>query len=184
MSRPLASVAAIAPPLVEPAHQETIADLYREHHDFVWRNARRLGADDSEAEDAVHEVFMVLARRPELPTGAGVRAWLFAVTRGIVRNVLRSRARTERKHRALAAVSQPSVGPEQLRADAARELRELLQLLDSDKQAAFIMVELEGMTSAEVAHALRIPRGTVDSRVRTARLELAKHLQRRRGHTP
>jgi DNA-directed RNA polymerase specialized sigma24 family protein len=31
--------------------------LYREHQDFVWRNARRLGCADEWVDDAVQEVF-------------------------------------------------------------------------------------------------------------------------------
>ena len=45
----------------EPSPQ--VEALYREHFDFVWRNARRLGCDDGELDDVVHEVFLIATRK-------------------------------------------------------------------------------------------------------------------------
>ena len=47
--------------------ERAVGALYDRQHAFVWRNARRLGCDDDWVDDAVHEIFLVAARRlPEL----------------------------------------------------------------------------------------------------------------------
>jgi hypothetical protein len=59
--------------------------------------------------------------------------------------------------------------------NARRSVQALLEGLDDDKRAAFVLVEVEGFTAAEAAELLEIPLGTVYSRVRAAwaRLRLA-----------
>jgi RNA polymerase sigma-70 factor (ECF subfamily) len=53
-----------------------------------------------------------------------------------------------------------------------------LEKLAPEMRAAFVLFELEGMTFSEIAESLGIPRGTVASRVRRARLEFTKAVQR------
>ena len=40
-----------------------LSRIYEEHYDFVWRSVLRLGAAESADDDAVHDVFLVAARR-------------------------------------------------------------------------------------------------------------------------
>lgn len=160
-----------------------IERLYREHAVFVWRNARRLGCADDWVDDAVQEVFLVAARRlPELSVTANVRGWLFAilfrVTQRLKRDRSRYRARVERYSQAHGQLNAPS--PEG-QSHAARQLRELLQRLDEAKRVVIILIELEGMTSAEVAELLATPQGTVDSRLRAARQQLQKLIAEQRA---
>ena len=56
----------------------------------------------------------------------------------------------------------------------------LLQLAEP-KRLVFILVELEGFTAAEIAHTLGISAGTVATRLRAARLELERILERQRA---
>ena len=66
------------------------------------------------------------------------------------------------------------------RSESARYLRSLLARLDEPQRIVVILIELEGMTSFEVAAATGTKQGTVDSRLRSARLSLAKMIERDR----
>lgn len=156
--------------------------LYREHHDFVWRNARRLGCSDDWVDDAVHEAFLVAARRlGDFEGHSSVRTWLFAIVFRVVKRMKRDRARYQKRLLGYAearGASSPASGGA---ADSAHYLRELLLRLDESRRAILILMELEGMTAAEVGRALSLKQGTVESRLRSARLLLTKMIERDRA---
>jgi RNA polymerase sigma-70 factor (ECF subfamily) len=165
--------------------------FYREHQDFVWRNARRLGCADEWVDDAVQEVFLVAARRlSELDPDANLRGWLFAIVVRVAQRMRRDRGRYRAR---LQRYSETRLGEHgaspEASSGAAHTLRQLLGRLDEARRAVVILIELEGMTSAEVARALGIPQGTVDSRLRAARHQLAAWIEELRvaeaaGGTP
>ena len=162
--------------------RERAEALYREHFSFVWRNARRLGCSDEWVDDAVHEVFLVATRRlAEFEARSSIRTWLFAITFRVVgrmrRDRVRRRARVERY-----VVEQPELVADAAReSEAAQYLRQLLLKLNDAQRVVLILAELEGFTSAEIAETLGVPAGTVDSRLRAARLQLARVLARDRA---
>lgn len=156
--------------------------IYRENVSFVWRNARRLGCDNEWADDAVHEVFLVVAKKlAEYRDQDSLRSWLFAITYRVVQRLRRNRFRyrlrlvrlaTERSHD---APSEPH-----RREEAGRELRRILEQIGEAKRVVFILAELEGMTTPEIARCLGARPGTIDSRLRAARREIQALLQRER----
>jgi RNA polymerase sigma-70 factor, ECF subfamily len=157
--------------------------LYRAEASFVWRNARRLGCDAALAEDVVHEVFLVVARRlSEFRHEASIRTWLFAITLRSVQRILRNRARYHRGLRDYATGRrlEPAIQPE-AQNEAGEYLRHLLSQLDECKRIVFILAELEGMTSLEIGRVLGIKPPTVDSRLRAARVKLTRLYERDRS---
>jgi len=164
----------------ETPDDASIQLFYREHQDFVWRNARRLGCADEWVDDAVQEVFLVAARRlGELDSEPNIRGWLFAIVVRVAQRMQRDRGRYRARLQRYSETrsSEHVASPEGQRV-AADQLRQLLGQLDEARRAIVILVELEGMTSAEVARVLSIPHGTVDSRLRAARKQLAELLTR------
>jgi RNA polymerase sigma-70 factor (ECF subfamily) len=171
-----------AGPAKLPAEVErAIDELYSRQHAFVWRNARRLGCGDDWVDDAVHEVFLVAARRlPELDGLKSERSWLFAILVRVVQRLVRNRARQRGNLRRFAAEQPPGVVHTASAFESAEYLRHLLGQLPEEQQLVLILIELEGFTSAEVAENLSIPAGTVHSRLRAARLQLARMVERDR----
>lgn len=170
----------------EPAASEAAAvnALYRDNFDFVWRNARRLGCSDDWLDDAVHEIFLVAARRlGEFEGRSSHRTWLFAITFRVVQRMRRDRAR-QKVHLSSYAEAQPvDSGNAEHEHEAAHYLRYLLSLLPSSQQLVLILAELEGFTSSEIAHTLGLPLGTVHSRLRSAKQRLSKIIaDDRRSH--
>lgn len=169
--------------LVEaPGHladvEGAVSGLYREHYAFVWRNARRLGCSDDGLDDAVHEIFLVAARRlPEFEGRASVRTWLFAITFRVVQRLQRDRARHRGHLERYVAERPPGVIDAERQQETAEYLRYLLSLLPEPQRVVLILVELEGFSSSEVAEALGIPVGTAHSRLRAAKQSLARVIE-------
>lgn len=142
--------------------------IYREHHPFVWRSLRRLGVPEPLVADAVHDVFLVVARRlHEFEHRASMRTWLFAIAYRVAQGVWRDRQRQARRE-------EPLVDPDARPADepggeTSIALHQLLARLDEEKRAVFILAHLEGMTAPEIAAALHLKIPTVYSRLRLAR---------------
>lgn len=152
----------------------TLEDLYRAHADFVWRAVLRMGIAEAQAEDAVHEVFLVARRKlSDFRGDAAPTTWLYAIARGVCANLRRARARAERRS-ALAPVPTPTLDPEDAasRAKAAALVAAFLETLPTEQREVFVLSDVEGMGGPEVAAALRIPLGTAYSRLRLARKRL------------
>lgn len=147
---------------------EPIARLFSEYGDFVFRTLQYLGVPSAVLDDALQDVFITAHRRWDAFEGrSSPRTWLYGIARRVA-------FRYRRKHRNRQArfvlTEEPTEGVERPfdRAHARRSVSALLEGLDTDKRAAFVLVEVEGFTAAEAAELLRVPLGTVYSRVRAA----------------
>ena len=136
-----------------------IEALYRSHGHVVLRRARAILGSDTDAEEALHEVFAALLRSPDaLRTGTPV-SWLYAATTHHCLNTLRNRRTGARLVDARLQPAQPeSEGP---RAEASAEVRQLLASLPAEVAAAVVYHHLDGMTHAEVADQLGCSRRQV-----------------------
>jgi RNA polymerase sigma-70 factor (ECF subfamily) len=158
--------------------ERALAEIYATHHAFVWRSLARLGVAPSRLDDAVHDVFMVVAKRlAEYEGRATMRTWRFASAMRVAPAVRRDAAREQRGRDRLREVEPAPHQPHE-NVDAARMLEMLLDKLDDDQRAVFIMAELEGMTANEIAMATATKPATVYSRLRLAREALARHVAR------
>ena len=180
------SPSATAPgqPLV--TERPSFETVYEENFDFVWRSLRRLGVPRSQVDDAVQEVFLVVHRRLDDFEGRSlVRTWLFGIAFRVARTLRRTRGRREAEplddHEVGCTAPTPADRTEQ--AEAARLVYRLLERLDEDKRAVFILSELEEMTASEISEALGININTVYSRLRAARRGFEAALVRHRVRT-
>jgi RNA polymerase sigma-70 factor, ECF subfamily len=181
-------------PVSDPPSSLQIADfagLYQSQFGFVWRSLQRLGVNLAELDDAVQEVFVVVYRRLDSFEGrSSLRGWLF----GIAVRVASQRRRTARRRPEQALPpdlpasesSDPHEATEN--AQARRLVYALLEELDDDKRAVFVLAELEQMTAPEIAEILQLKLNTVYSRLRAARREfeaaLLAHRSRDLGSEP
>ncbi len=159
-----------------------LAQIYREHVEFVWAVLRRLGVDDGDVEDAAHDVFVVAHRRlGEFEGRAAVRTWLYSIA-------LRVASNRRRKHARRDALLQrmPRSIPEDLEDLAARGqaraiLESLLDRLDERKRVVFVLAELEELTVPVIADMVGENPRTIYSRLRAARASVATALDRLHG---
>lgn len=166
-------------------------DLYNEHVDFVWRSLRRLGVSEAGIDDAVQDVFLVVHRRLGAFEGrSSLKTWLFGIVLRVARTHRRSARRKSPCERAPGLISDPESveGPRAERPDAKTERSEavrvlyaLLDELSDDKREVFVLAELEQMTAPEIAEALGANVNSIYSRLRVARQEFEKAVQRHRA---
>ncbi len=155
--------------------------LYRDNFTFVVRSARRLGVDSAWIDDVAQEVFVVAARRlAEFEGRAKVRTWLFSITIRVVQGHRRWALRHRRRAEALAREPEHVHDPYP-QARAADTLITLLQQLGEQHRTVFILGELEGMTTAEIAAGLGLNPNTTYSRLREARRKMAEAVKQHRA---
>jgi RNA polymerase sigma-70 factor (ECF subfamily) len=158
-----------------------LAKIYREHVNLVWRVARRLGMTPAEAEDTVHEVFLVVHRRLDtFDHSRSLSSWLHGITRNVVLHQKRGVARRLRRHRDLAPAHDGSADPFG-QADTRQLVETALAELDEDRRAVLVLADIEGLTAPEIAEALSLKLNTVYTRLRTARRQFEAAVQQLNG---
>ena len=154
----------VAPPEVDRAR---LAQIFSAHHASVWRALRRRGLPADAAEDATQETFVLAAERlPDIQSGSE-RAFLIGTALRLAHTLGRKTVRWELDE----DMDQRFSGvrdTDETRADI--QLCDLvLSKVDPDLAEVFVLYELEGLTSPEIAQLLEIPLGSVASRLRRAR---------------
>jgi len=162
-----------------------LEDVYRDHFDFVYRLAARLGGPGVDAEDAAQEVFTVVGRRLDtFNNSSAITTWLYGITLNVVRSIRRN-ART-RKLLAIQdhkrAVPLQSVDRAEV-LDAHRIAYEILGTMSPKKAEAFILAEFEDLSCDEIAALVGTKAQTVWSRLHYARKEFAERLAARVSDT-
>jgi RNA polymerase sigma-70 factor (ECF subfamily) len=155
--------------------------LYEEYFDFVWRSLRRLGVPLDAVDDATQDVFMVVHRRlGDFEGRSSPKSWLFSIALHVAQHHRRALARRRRQELDEELVDLGELGQEEraLVGEAARLVYRLLDSLDDDKRAVFVLVHFEQMPAREIARALGIPINTVYSRLRLARRDFDAALRR------
>ncbi|MFI5316687.1 MAG: sigma-70 family RNA polymerase sigma factor, partial [Myxococcota bacterium] len=152
------------------------------HADALYNFARWLARDPLEAEDLVQETYSrALGAAQQFQPGSNLKAWLFR----ILRNAWIDRRRRSQRE---VYVDDFEEGAERAEPAAMGELQldQIRALVAEDVSAAVrglpesfrsvILLDLEGMTEAEVASVLGCATGTVKSRLSRARAVLRDRL--------
>jgi RNA polymerase sigma-70 factor, ECF subfamily len=160
-----------------------LGEAYDRHHEAVRAFARRLVGSEAEAEDLVHETFLTLPDAMEGFRGtSSLRTYVISIAanhaRHFVRAAARRRAAMDRyAQEAANEVASPELGASDR--ELARALTRALDDLPIEQRVAFVLCEVEGRTSAEVAGIVDAPEATVRTRLFHARQKLRETLQRR-----
>lgn len=146
-------------------------ELFASRAGQIYRWAVLLGLDPTEAQDAAQEVLATAVRRiRSCRAEQALTSWLYQITRRVASN---HRQRSWLKRRLCTRTSQDECAAfcHQNARDLAYEIeaRRCLRRLPADLAEILVMMEVVGLTRIEVARMLKIPEGTVASRLRRAR---------------
>lgn len=144
--------------------------MFKEHHAPVWRTLRRLGLGPESAADATQQAFVIAAERLADVREGSERAYLFGtairLARGMQRRAKRIDLDPEMDERAgVESRAEELVDHRRRFTLAERALSEL----DQELLEVFVLFELEGLTTPEIAELVGVPLGTAASRLRRAR---------------
>jgi RNA polymerase sigma-70 factor (ECF subfamily) len=159
--------------------------LYEQHGDFAFRVAARFLADESEARDVAHDVFVDVFTRVSTYRPEGrFRTYLYRV---VANRCLNERARVRHRRRAaagsdedaLAAVPDGAGSPEDhlARAQEAKRVRAAIARLPDRQRLAVILSRFEELSYEKIAAALETTVSSVESLLFRARRTLAQELE-------
>jgi RNA polymerase sigma-70 factor (ECF subfamily) len=131
----------------------------------VWRFCATM-VGGSLADDATQETFVRAWRSARtFRAEASARTWLLA----IARRVCYDQSRRHRSHQQIDEMTHPDpVGDP----GGVVDLYDMIERLDPDRRAAFVLTQLHGLSYQEAADVCVCPIGTIRSRVARARVDL------------
>jgi len=141
--------------------------MFVAHHAMVWRTVRRRGLSADAAADVTQQTFLVAAERLQDINPDSERAFLVGTALRVAHTLGRKTVRWQ-----LEEDMDQRVADARSTSDdrAAVQICDLaLSKVDPALSEVFVMFELEGLSSPEIAASLEIPLGTVASRLRRAR---------------
>lgn len=140
-------------------------------HKRLWQHAYRLVGDSDAAWDVTQQSWLTITKGlRKLREPAHFKAWAYRITTSKAVDWIRKDQR--QRHNRIETVQAQRPG-----AVEDTGVRELLEKLDVKKKVVLSLYYFEQLNVTEISMALKIPKGTVRSRLHSAREEL-KHLWR------
>lgn len=159
------------------------ARLYQHHFDRVFRDVAYLVGASAGAEEIVQETFAAaLVGLPRYDARASFVTWLRGIAHNLVRRHWRSTSRRERAYDRLAQLSADVRGQDvenaHLQDRRAEVLRAVLDTVPDQLREAFVLSDVQGLPSNEVAERLGISVGNARVRASRARAVIRGELER------
>ena len=171
-------------------NERAFTELVGRYRSRVVNLVSRLLNDREASDDISQEVFVrVFLHRKNYRRGAKFSTWLFTIAANLAKNEIRRRKRRrnwtsldelqEQLHDSSLQLMDPK-GNREAEVDAL-QVRGLvgaaITTLPERYRLALVLRDIEGLAYEEIAQVLRIPGGTVRSRINRARLMLKKKLE-------
>jgi len=175
----------ITRPAQEGETQLSVTEVHERHGEFVWRTLYRMGVRPPHVEDVYQEVFLVVHRRLRSFSGqCAITTWLYEICFRVAAGY-RRKAHFRREElvpdwsdmHGLTA-STPSPERQLITSRQAKQLERILDTMPLEYRVVFVMFEIEGQSSEQIAESIGVPLGTVYSRLYRARKRFARALAR------
>jgi RNA polymerase sigma-70 factor (ECF subfamily) len=164
--------------------EEAFAALVRRYSSGLHRTVARMLGDDTEAWDVVQMAFLKAWQRLDrYDSRWSVSTWLYRIATNLAIDLMRARTSRERAELAGGEHHLRLVGDGELASKAVDEgeleriMGRLLTRLTPQQRAAFVLREIEGLPSTEVAEAIGCTPTTVRNHVFQARKVLRRELE-------
>jgi RNA polymerase sigma factor (sigma-70 family) len=149
------------------------------HMRAAYNYARWLVRNNHDAEDVVQESFMKAYRALETFRGGDARVWILSIVRNAALDLLRrNKAGDLSVGDDLPEPADTSPDPERTLLDQSRRqhVRQAISRLAPEFRETLVFREIEGLSYKEIAGILKVPMGTVMSRLSRARTMLLSEL--------
>ncbi len=148
------------------------------HMDAAYSYATFLSRDNVAAEDLVQEAYLRAFRSFGTYRGGDAKAWLFAILRSSFVDSVRGRKEAEAADDEAAALPDEADTPEEalIRAADAASVRQAVDELPEPFRETIVLRELEEMSYREIGDLMKVPLGTIMSRLSRARRMLTATL--------
>jgi RNA polymerase sigma-70 factor, ECF subfamily len=149
-----------------------LARLVRQTQGDVWRLCAHL-VDPGSADDLTQDTYLrAIPALSKFRGDAPVRTWLLAIARRACAAEISVRSRDRQLAARLAGLPHGTLGAPPTEPGAQTAADELLNALEPDRRAAFVLTQMLGCSYAEAAAICGCPVGTIRSRVARAREDL------------
>ena len=163
--------------------------IVRQHWRKVFNVAYKFVGKHDEAEDLAQDIFLkVFKSLDTFDRRANFQTWLVSVSRNLCIDHYRSvRKERETINRDVDAGELSPASPDESPFDAIEQrdrvtlLRQALAALPESLRTAVLMRDIQERSYQEIAETLRLPEGTVKSRINRGRTELARQIRKLRG---
>jgi RNA polymerase sigma-70 factor (ECF subfamily) len=152
------------------ARRARLDGMFRAHHELVWRTLRRLGLRPEQAADATQQAFLIAAERLADIRAGSERAFLFGTALRLARTTYRAGKRLQLEDDMDQLADNGSRQEELVDRRRAVALADrVLSQMEPSLLTVFVLFELEGLSTPEIAEIIGVPLGTAASRLRRAR---------------
>lgn len=169
--------------LVEGAYAPEIKDYLLPHVDLIFRCACRLTRKAHDAEDLTQETFYFAIKNfSQLRDRDKAKNWLFSILRNLfLKELEKSKKRIDIEFDSVSNTISGKVDIEgdHLKAEVAHNLREALSKLDERLKRPIEMFYFERLSYKEIAKSLKLPIGTVMSRIARGKVYIRRELGRK-----
>ncbi len=181
------------PALIQEAQRgdlDAFNTLILTYQDMLFNTALRIMGDEDAAADATQEAFLSAFRAIKSFRGGSFKAWLLRTVTNACYDELRRQKRRPttplepetddgEEMEAPRWLADPSMSPEQeIEVDELEHaIQHCLEALPVEFRTVVVLTDLQGMDYKEVAATIRVPLGTIKSRLARARLRLRECLQ-------
>jgi len=149
-------------------------EIYEKESGFVFKFIYGAVQNKNDAEDILQETFYRAMKRGKKNI-KNMRGYLLRIARNIIYDSWKSRRRMSEYIKEEKKVD--NYHPEDI--ETKIEIQKSIKKLHPDFRTVFVLREINGMSYEEIAVALRLPVGTVKSRLNRARLALRETLRRK-----
>lgn len=174
----------------QPHEIEAFEALVERYGRRIYGLAYRMAGNDADAKDLTQEAFIRVFRAlRRIEPGANLESWLYRIVTNLYIDMLRRRpkARLDSLDAPLLTAKGDTVGreieapgpdPEEIVVNAAldADVQRALLALSPDLRMVVVLSDIEGRSYEEIAEMVRIPVGTVKSRLHRARRMLQSRL--------
>ena len=164
--------------------RDAFGSLVRKYQDRLYNGMVQIMRNESEAEDAVQEAFILALTKLHTFQGkSGFFTWLYRIAYNVAISRLRRRKPTISLENQATETQlqlpgdQPMPDEGMMRRERASQLMQALESMSEEHRAILVLREMEELDYSAMSEVLNLPIGTVRSRLHRARLQLKELLE-------